>query len=112
MKNFKFRIDDMTYVRWNFSGFHFKDFLYTSFNTKVQNAFDLTMHFKKALDRLLNNQNSTTETKTEVKELLEYLRLDIIKIFEKTDLCPVFSESPFHFEFQIFPRSEITAFRT
>ena len=107
MKTFKFRIENSTYVRWNFLASDTKHYLYTSFNAEIQNVFDLTIEFKKKLDRLMNGKHATRSTKINTKEIQETLRFEIIKILDGSDFCTVFSESPFHMEFQIFSRAEI-----
>ena len=107
MKVFKFRVENLTYVRWNFNAMQFKDYLYTSFNTSIQDVFDMTLNFKKFFDRLMNNQRASIEKENIVREKLEKLRFEINEILKESEFCPVFSESPFHFEVQIFSRSLI-----
>ena len=107
MKNFKFRIENSSYVRWNFLASDTQHYLYTTFNTEIQTVFDLTIEFKKNIERLMNGKHATRDTEIKMKEIQESFRVDIIKILDRTDFCAVFSESPFHMEFQIFSRAEI-----
>ena len=107
MKNFKFRIENLSYVRWNFLASETKDYLYSSFYTEIQNVFDITIEFKKKLDGVMNGRHATHDTEIKMKESQENLRNDIIKILDQSDFCAVFSESPFHMEFQIFSRAEL-----
>ena len=85
----------------------FKDYLHTSFNTCIQDVFNLTMDFKQFFDRLTNNQNGTIEKENVIRGKIEELRIDIIELLKNSEFCPVFSESPFHFEFHIFSKSLI-----
>ena len=105
MKIFKFRIEDLTYVRWNFGGHSIKDFLYTSFDFDVQNTFEMTLEFKRKLDAKLNNQPPTPEIRVEITKLLEILKENIKQNFKDSKFCGLFFESPFHFEFQILERT-------
>ena len=107
MKTFKFRIEDLTYVRWNFGGKAIKDYLYTSFEHPIQRAFDITLDFKKDLDVKLNNQPPTPEIRTEISKLVETLKENIKENFNDSKFCGLFLESPYHFEFQILERTTV-----
>ena len=71
MKIFKFRIEDFTYVRWNFGGISIKDYLYSTFDQSIQHAFELTLEFKKVLDAKINNQPPSAKTRDENSKLLQ-----------------------------------------
>ena len=107
MKIFKFRVEDLTYVRWNFEANSIKDYLYTSFDQTIQRAFEITLDFKKALDFKLNNQPPTNESRIEIQKFLEILKENVKQNFVNSKFCGLFFESPFHFEFQIHERAVI-----
>ena len=107
MKIFKFRIEDFTYVRWNFGGISIKDYLYSTFDQSIQHAFELTLEFKKVLDAKINNQPPSAKTRDEISKLLQILKENIKENFNNSKFCGLFFESPFHFEFQILERTAV-----
>ena len=107
MKIFKFRVEDFTYVRWNFGGTSIKDYLFSTFDHQIQHAFEMTLDFKKLLDEKLNNQPPTPEIRDDISKLLQILKENIQENFTNSKFCGLFFESPFHFEFQILERTTV-----
>ena len=81
MKVFKFRVEDSTYVRWNFGGISIKDYLYSSSDQSIQRGFELTLEFKKALDAKLNNQPPSAKIRVEISKLIKILKSVIRNFF-------------------------------
>ena len=74
MKIFKFRVEDFTYVRWNFGGTSIKDYLFSTFDQQIQHAFEMTLDFKKLLDEKLNNQwfKSPKSSRSQILVIRDY----------------------------------------